>query len=430
MGNGKKLLPKISGISTELSGDSLGHVVLASAAHYLTHDALDGRRKYDGGRCFSDDRPYSTARPSPRTGGGLSARLGQKALPQMAMTAQSFSATSGAATARERFYPRVHQHDYGRTEEDRSWILRQIELKASSKFKTVREAFRFVDADRDGHVDKEELRYFFRSYGFGPQVSDGFFDFLDVDGSGELNYDDFINYFRPHIVRGVHGNRVPELEAQQDFIGSDAGESVATTTQRLDPALRTELRMLMQDIGRKLPLKFKHSRDAFRTLDLDRNGRITRAEMRGFFRGFGYAEDISDRVFDLLLEKETGDVNFAAFMAHFDKIIGPQFRQAKRTPLIPVPDSRQQNEVEKVVRAIQERMTTKYRNVTEAFRDVDLNKDGSIDRYEMGIFLKKLGHERSADKFFDALDENGDASISYDEFAALCGESQNHRRRA
>jgi len=431
MGNGRKLLPKIS-------GDSLGHVVLASAAHYLTADALDGKRSSGIRTVFSDGRPYPRTviphtRPItgylPITGGCLSARLGEKALPQMP---QKYTSASGAVTAREKFYPRVHQHDYGQTEEDRSWILRQLELKASSKFKTVREAFRFVDADRDGHVDKEEMRYFFRSYGFSPQVSDCFFDFLDTDGSGEIDYDDFVKYFWPHIVQGVHGeNRQPQREVEQYVIGSeDTASSSSHGVQNLDPALRTELRMLMQDIGRKIPLKFKHPRDAFRTLDLERNGRITRTEMQGFFRGFGYTEDISDRIFGLLVEKETGDVNFAAFMAHFDKIIGPQFRQAKRTPLIPVLDGRHQNEVEKVVRAIQERMTTKYKTVTEAFRDVDLNKDGSIDRHEMRVFLKKLGHERSAEQFFDALDENGDSLISYDEFAALCGECQNQRRRA
>lgn len=124
-----------------------------------------------------------------------------------------------------------------------------------------------------------------------------------------------------------------------------------------------------------------------------------------------------------------GNCDFAAFMSHFDKIVGPQFRASKRTPLIPVADHRHQNEVDKVARAIQERMTTKYKSVQKAFRDLDLNKDGSVDRHEMRVFLKKLGHERSADIVFDALDEDNSGEITYDEFVALCGEAPDGNAR-
>ena len=39
--------------------------------------------------------------------------------------------------------------------------------------------------------------------------------------------------------------------------------------------LEREMKEVMRDIGEKLPLKFKHVRDAFRSLDLSHNGKIT-----------------------------------------------------------------------------------------------------------------------------------------------------------
>jgi Ca2+-binding EF-hand superfamily protein len=317
--------------------------------------------------------------------------------------------------------------DFGRTADERNWILKFIETKAGQKFKTVREAFRFVDSDQDGHVDQEEMRYFFRAYDIPPYVADRFFEFLDVEKKGELEYDYFINYFKPYVVRGVHGFfGISQAKRQSiNFMGADDAAEVDVNQEieeQLEPELRAQLRRLMQDIGRKLPLKFKAPRDAFRELDLERNGRITRKEMQGFFRGFGYNEEVADKVFTLLAEGETNDVSFSAFMAHFDLVVGSQFRQAKRTPLIPVGDHLHQAVVDKVAKSMQERMTTKYKNVQAAFRDLDLNKDGSVDRHEMAVFLKKLGHEKVADTFFDAMDEDKSGFITYDEFRALCGE--------
>jgi Ca2+-binding EF-hand superfamily protein len=317
--------------------------------------------------------------------------------------------------------------DFGQTEEERRWILKQIESKAGTKFKTVREAFRFVDSDKDGHVDIEEMRYFFRAYDIPSFVADRFFDYLDVEKKGELDYDFFLDFFKPYVIRGVHGfhgvaqQQKVETATTNTGEGSICSESTQEISEQLDPDLRSELRMLMQDIGRKLPLKFKAPRDAFRGLDLERNGKITRPEMRDFFARFGYNDKVADRVFELLAEEETMDVSYAAFMAHFDLVVGPQFRQAKRTPLIPVEDHRHQHTVDLVAKSMQERMTTKYKDVHSAFRDLDLNKDGTVDRYEMRVFLKKMGHEKVADTFFDALDEDKSGNISYDEFIALCG---------
>jgi len=192
----------------------------------------------------------------------------------------------------------------------------------------------------------------------------------------------------------------------------------------VDQDFRTELRKLMQDIGEKLPIKFKHARDAFRCLDLERNGKITRAELQAFFRGFGHPEYTADQVFDLLLEDGEEEIDFKSFMTHFDPVLGPAFRSAKRVPLIPCEDPSLVKEVNDIAMVISRSLQTKYKNVQSAFRAVDLNKDGKVSLYEMQVFIKQFNlPPASADKFFKAMDDDNSGYILYDEFIQLFGKN-------
>merc|ERR1712032_100996 len=185
----------------------------------------------------------------------------------------------------------------------------------------------------------------------------------------------------------------------------------------------------MGDLGQKLPIKFRHPRDAFRMLDLERNGRITRDEMRGFFRGFGHSDQIADKIFNLLVEDSHGGVDFNAFMSHFDSVLGPQFRCAKRTPMIELEDKRLEKEINDIAIAIQERLTTKYKSVQDAFRAMDLNKDGTVQLSELKVFFRSFGMPNDvAEKVFNVLCADGgideDGGVKYEEFTQLLGASK------
>jgi Ca2+-binding EF-hand superfamily protein len=183
-----------------------------------------------------------------------------------------------------------------------------------------------------------------------------------------------------------------------------------------------QLELLLSDIGAKLPLKFRHPRDAFRMLDLERNGWITRSEMQSFFRGFGHQEDVANRIFDLVRDAEREEVDFKAFMKHFDCFLGPAFRQARRDPMIPCDDRHLESEVNKIAEVIKDRLITKYRNVHDAFRGLDLNRDGTINASEMRTFVRGFGMPLDAgDKIFAALDKDGSDEVQYDEFIAIFG---------
>merc|ERR1719284_794914 len=78
-------------------------------------------------------------------------------------------------------------------------VCEQIQQKASQKYKTVREAFRNVDCDHDGYIDKSEMRYFFRAYDFTSDIADRFFDHLCSPGQKEIEYGQFIRFMSRYV---------------------------------------------------------------------------------------------------------------------------------------------------------------------------------------------------------------------------------------
>merc|ERR1712146_672282 len=89
------------------------------------------------------------------------------------------------------------------------------------------------------------------------------------------------------------------------------------TSESAPVDVEKEMRDIMKDIAEKLPLKFKHVRDAFRPLDLSRNGKITQTEMRSFLRGFCWPHEVANRFFKALDDGNRGEIDYNAFMSHF-----------------------------------------------------------------------------------------------------------------
>mmetsp|Transcript_37627 Transcript_37627/g.99534 ORF Transcript_37627/g.99534 Transcript_37627/m.99534 type:complete len:308 (+) Transcript_37627:3-926(+) len=293
------------------------------------------------------------------------------------------------------------------------------------------------------------MRYFFRAFNIPEDVADSFFEGLRAPDTDFVDYGAFVSVMGPFIQPSHHGStpvsakpkfgfrRVMNPNRQALAAGPDSPHFSSANagpprTERhhygSDPnaELKTELRELFKDLGRKLAFKFKHMRDAFRMLDLERNGRITRQEMRSFFRGFGHDEILADRIYDLLVDPDTDAVDFGEFMQQFEVVLGPGFRCAQRAPLIQVSDPSLSKEVNDIAIMIKDRMTTKYKRVSDAFRSLDLDKSGKISLWEMSIFLRQFGlPPEMAAKFFRALDEDGSGEIPYNHFVNLFGDGEN-----
>jgi len=96
-------------------------------------------------------------------------------------------------------------------------ICDALGTKAGQKYRTVHDAFRFVDKDGDDNADRWEVRNFFRNYGFKTKTADMFFDTLDTDRQGKISYANFQERFAPYIQPGYHAPKPGEN--QKAFYG-------------------------------------------------------------------------------------------------------------------------------------------------------------------------------------------------------------------
>lgn len=203
---------------------------------------------------------------------------------------------------------------------------------------------------------------------------------------------------------------------------SDASCTYTFTSLPGDLKLEKELREVMKDIGVKLPLKFKHVRDAFRSLDLNHNGKITRMELHSFLRGFGWSNEVADRMFRAMDEDGLGEIDFNLFMSYFDEVLGPANRPAFRTDLVTVEDAALRDEVNQLAGVLGDKLLTKFTTSRQAFATLDLSNDGRITKSDMRLFFRTMCMPvREADKMFKALCKDREDFVEYNVFLALFG---------
>lgn len=314
--------------------------------------------------------------------------------------------------------------------------------KSSERFGHVMDLIRHVDRDYDGNISRDEMRHFFSIFGLEAKVADKCWSSMLKPGEPEVEYMDFMRAIAPHLdlpgVRGVlhqgggqGGKRIPvkqRMGSRPPLTSSRDEDNEITEEQRVILAQRQErrnLRAMMQDIGVKLQLKFRHAREAFRGLDLDKDGRIAPTELRAFFRGFGYSSEAADGLFALLDEEGTGEIDFAHFMSHFEHaVVMPAGRIAPTAKKDPLQDKKIGKEVAEIARIVGEHLFVRCRKVSEAFRTLDSDQDGYIDRDELRSFFRSVNMDPDkADKLFQALDMELTGLVPYDAFLTLLGPS-------
>eukprot|EP00397_Hematodinium_sp_SG-2012_P009167 GEMP01009243.1.p1 GENE.GEMP01009243.1~~GEMP01009243.1.p1 ORF type:complete len:545 (+),score=80.84 GEMP01009243.1:39-1673(+) len=326
----------------------------------------------------------------------------------------------------------------------------EVGHKVALKFRRVRDAFRFVDADKDGIISRTEIRHFFRTLNIDEARADRFFDSLDVNGSGEVDYLEFKKFFGA-IIQPDYGY------GRGDDFGYPSGSKTARHGMRFTPrqpaafadslnqiycprlkggtlhvssSIPEDLRKVCYLIGEKAPQKFRTVREAFRFIDTDHDGLVSQAEMHGFFRAFNIPPEMADKMFQYLDKDHSNHVDYNEFVHHFGQYIQPGYRLERDAvpvaevrarfpvggrPNIAVPDSRK--ELDKILRVITEKAAVKWRLARDCFRYVDTDHNGFVTRDEVRGFLGtfSLPHY-TADLLFKALDTDNDGKVNYNEF--------------
>lgn len=135
-------------------------------------------------------------------------------------------------------------------------------IKTKFKPDDLRKAFDFMDQDNSGLLSRAEVKRVLASWGMTLTEKEmlELFKKCDVDGSGTINYNEFLDMVQ----------KSPALVAPRELAIKPA----------LRPGVRSEdVRKAQQIVKQKYTDKFKRMDAAFKNIDKDRTGTITRDEL-------------------------------------------------------------------------------------------------------------------------------------------------------
>lgn len=168
-------------------------------------------------------------------------------------------------------------------------LLDEMVRKAEMKFNgNLRQAFRTLDANGDACVDREELLHGLLRWNLTatPHRVDACMAILDRRGTGRVTFRDFCG-----ALSGAEGE--PSLAATP-MQKKKATYSLARTPdyelmalpRTADKADHQQLQRYAGDMSDRIYIRFKYLRSAFRSFDLDKDGKLSQAELLAAARRF------------------------------------------------------------------------------------------------------------------------------------------------
>lgn len=167
-----------------------------------------------------------------------------------------------------------------------------MQEKMTTRFAELRRAFRTLDEDASGNLDREEFKQVLVMFNLGipPPVMEKLIDLADFDGDGSINFAEFARIFTAENVLnmkktlsavegGAHAAKV-RYEASQGGKGKldkETGENVRL--RRTGPGLE-KMRKAHRTLRNIILTRYGNMKAAFKDIDADGSGMIRRAELR------------------------------------------------------------------------------------------------------------------------------------------------------
>merc|ERR1719240_618149 len=141
----------------------------------------------------------------------------------------------------------------GPSDEDVEYWFKIMQEKMTTRFSELRRAFRTLDEDASGALDREEFKQVLVMFNLGipDRVMNKLIDLADFDGDGSINYAEFARIFTGENVR----------------------------LRRTGPGLE-KMRKAHRTLRNIILTRYGSMTAAFKEIDADGSGAIRRAELR------------------------------------------------------------------------------------------------------------------------------------------------------
>ena len=276
------------------------------------------------------------------------------------------------------------------------------------------DAFRCLDRDGNGSVSKREFRAALPILGFtnDKSVADAVFGELDSNGSGMIEYEELNKKLRQGA--GSSDELAPSLQPRAvSFQVREKGASAAIRGSARDSRFKSTplLEPSVDEIRASLLRSRTRVIDAFRSLDEDANGRVSKREFRAALPilGFKNRKSVVDAIFEELDTNRSGTIEYAELHEELRRAAaGDSGRRFESAPPLVEPN------VEEVRTSLQH----SHARLIDAFRTLDEDANGRISKREFRAALPILGFKNRksvADAIFAELDANRSGTIDYEE---------------
>jgi Ca2+-binding EF-hand superfamily protein len=200
-----------------------------------------------------------------------------------------------------------------------------------------------------------------------------------------------------------------------------------------------ELKASHDKIRNHFATRFTEVRRGFRLLDEDHSGRLDREELKAVLMMFNLdiKSHLVDKIIDIADADGSGDIDYAEFAQImtceniFDLNHGANAKNfadlkgapAKRVGGPTIRAGVNPKEVQYAQQCLKESLLTKYSRLTDAFKSIDDDRTGHLEREEVKRLLVEFNipdiKDAAIETLIDFADYDGDGEINYAEFARV-----------
>ena len=225
--------------------------------------------------------------------------------------------------------------DAPKDEEVEYWF-KIMQEKMTTRFAELRRAFRTLDEDASGHLDRDEFKNLLVMFNLGiPNgVMEKLIDLADYDGDGTINYAEFARIFTAENVLNMkqtlqavesdsHGAKVRYEMSQggKGKLDKETGDNVRL--RRTGPGL-TKMRKAHTTLRNIIITRYGSMLAAFKDIDADGSGLVRRAELRRWLATI--SKSIPDQVISGLISYVDTDGDTKTLSkSEFLRMMGEEF---------------------------------------------------------------------------------------------------------